>query len=410
MKKIALIHFAYPPNTGGVEVLIKEHALALSDLGYKVSVFAGSGQESNPKVKLTIIPELQSVMSFNPLLQQKILEQGIIDNEYYELVNRLEKLITTALTDQEVIIVHNMLTIVRNLPFISAFKKFVKKNPDKKYIAWTHDHSYINEYKIKDLDTIVKSKEELNLLTTPIPSVYYVAISESFKKPLIKLMNLAQSQVEVIPNGINLERFLEIDEAIWKIISSYRLLESFPVILAPVNILGRKNLEYNLDILFELKKSYKNSLLIITGSTSKHRSTVEYLHLLKLKIIKLKLDNNVLFVSEHFDRYLNESEIHDLYDLADVVFYFSRSENFGLPLLEAFLSRTPIFVSDLEVFHEIGQENINYIDYSKVLAQDAALIIKKFLESDPRVKAHQIARTKYNLKSILQEKLIPQLL
>ena len=49
MKKIALLHYAYPPNIGGVEILIREHAKILSEMGYQVSVITGDGEEKNPK-------------------------------------------------------------------------------------------------------------------------------------------------------------------------------------------------------------------------------------------------------------------------------------------------------------------------------------------------------------------------
>ena len=73
MKKIALIHFAYPPNIGGVESMIKEHAEILSNLNYEITIITGSGEEKDSKIKLVVIPELQSILNFNPFLQEKIL-------------------------------------------------------------------------------------------------------------------------------------------------------------------------------------------------------------------------------------------------------------------------------------------------------------------------------------------------
>jgi len=102
-----------------------------------------------------------------------------------------------------------------------------------------------------------------------------------------------------------------------------------------------------------------------------------------------------------------DSEIHDLYQFSDLVFFFSQSENFGLPLLEAFASKTPIFVSDLKVFKEVAKDLANYIDYKTVPANKASQIIHDFLESNKLIKSNYLTKSQYDLKTILKEKLIP---
>ncbi len=407
MKKIALLHFAYPPNIGGVETMIKEHTEILADSGYDVTVVTGSGEETDHRIKIVVISELQSVLSFNPFLQEKILDKGIIDDEFYKLASTIDQRLEKALEKIDVVIVHNMITIVRNLPFVYAFKNFVKKYPKKKYFGWIHDHSYINEFKIKDLDATVHSKIERELLTTQIKNLTYILISESFREPFIKLMGLHDGETVVIPNGIDIRHFLEIDDLIWEIIEKYNLIKSFPLILSPINILERKNIDYCLDIIYELKKTYPQICYIITGKPSKHRSTVEYYDHLKKKIDDLGLKNNVTFFNDFLNRALMRSEIHDLYQIADMVFFLSKSENFGLPLLEAALTKTAILVSDLKVFREVGGEFVKYVDYKTVSAEKAAELVKNFIEKSLRVKLNYRSRTQYDLKTILKEKFIP---
>ncbi len=409
MKKIALLHFAYPPNIGGVEGMVKEHAEILTNLGYEVTIITGSGEEKDPKIKLVVIPELQSVLSFNPFLQEKILDKGIIDDEFYKLAATIEQGLEKALEKIDVVVVHNMITIVRNLPFVFAFKNFVKKYPKKKYFGWIHDHSYINEFQIKDLDKITNSKFERELLTTPIKNLTYILISESFREPFIKLMGLHDGETTVIPNGIDIRHFLEIDDLIWEIIEKYNLIRHFPLILSPVNILERKNIDYCLEIIAHLKKTYPDIGYIITGKPSQHRSTEEYYDRLKKKVADLGIKDNVIFFNEFLNRALMRTEIHDLYQISDMVFFLSKSENFGLPLLEAALTKTAILVSDLKVFREVGGEFIKYIDYKTVSPAEASEIVKNFVEQSLRVKLHYRSRTQYDLKTILKEKFIPLL-
>ncbi len=406
-KKIAIIHFAYPPNIGGVESMIKEHAEMLTNLNYEITVVTGSGEEKDPRIKLAVIPELQSISNFNPFLQEKILDKSIIDNDFYKLADTIEQHLEKTLEKTDIIVVHNMITIVRNLAFVYAFKNYVKKHLKKKYFGWIHDHSYINEFKIKDLDKVVNSKLEKELLITPIKNLTYILISESFREPFAKLMNLHGGETVVIPNGIDIRHFLEIDDLIWEIIEKYNLIKSLPLILSPVNIMDRKNLEYCLDIVFYLKKDYPNIKYVITGRPSKHHSTLEYYDNLKKKIAHLDLKDNVMFFNDFLDRALIRSEVHDLYQIADIVFFLSKSENFGLPLLEAALTKTPIIVSDLKVFREVGGDTTKYLDYKTISPDKAASEIKFFLNNSLRVKMNYRSRTEYDLKTILMEKFIP---
>ncbi|HEX7542700.1 MAG TPA: glycosyltransferase, partial [Patescibacteria group bacterium] len=147
----------------------------------------------------------------------------------------------------------------------------------------------------------------------------------------------------------------------------------------------------------------------ITGRPSKHHSTLEYYDNLKKKIVQLDLKDNVVFFNDFLDRALIRTEIHDLYQIADIVFFLSKSENFGLPLLEAALTKTPIIVSDLKVFREVGGNFVKYLDYKTILPDKAASEIKYFLENSLRVTMNYRSRTKYDLKTILMEKFIPLL-
>lgn len=407
MKKVALLHYAYPPNIGGVEILMKEHAHILAELGYQVTILTGSGKESHPQITLYQIDKLQSLLNINPKLQEKIIDNKIIDKDFYHLSSDIEKILNHYLTNIDTIIIHNMLTVFRNLPFIYAFHQFAKNNPSKKIIVWVHDHMYIGNEKIKFNQINQSHPLEKQLLTSSIPGAKYIVISQTFKHLLIQVMSIPPDNVIVIPNGIWIKNFLEIEDNIWEATKKHQLLESFPFILSPVNVLERKNLEYSLEIIFHLKKFFPKICYLVSGQPSKHRSTIDYLKKLKDKIAALNLKKQVIFLGEEITVALKDEEIHDLYSLADLIFYFSKSENFGLPILEASLTKTPIFVSNLKVFHEVGNQFINYIDYQTVKPLQAAEIIKKFIEQNPILLANYRSRTQYNLETIIKEKLVP---
>ncbi|EKE15397.1 MAG: glycosyl transferase group 1 [uncultured bacterium] len=410
MKKIALLHYAYPPNIGGVEILLREHAKILVEMGYQVSVITGDGEEKNPKINFVKIPEIQSILKFNPQLYEKIVEKGIVDDEFYSLVKIIQDNLESHLNKQDVIIIHNMLTLIHNLPFVYFLKNYFKKKPNKKLIVWAHDQTYIDgENILKEKQGVNLNPEEKDLLLKPINNAIYVIISETFKELLVKVMDLSKNKTFVVPDGIDLKKFLEIDDSIWKVVKEKQLLSSFPLILSPVNILYRKNLEYCFDVVFQLKKFFPNIRYIISGKVSNHRKNQGYFEGLLTQIDKLNLKENVIFLNDHFDRSLENSEIHDLYDLSDLVLFFSKGENFGLPLLEAALTSTPVFVSNLKVFKEIGGNNLFNIDSNNQTSEQTADYIKNFLETDKIIQLKKTARQKYNLETIIKEKLVPLL-
>lgn len=404
MKKVALIHYAYPPVIGGVEVLMKEHAEVLTQMGYQVTVLAGSGKTHSSNIKVIELPELQSLKNFDAELQNA-LDNNEIPAAYHELVNKIESLLNEYLQEMEVVIVHNMITVKRNLPFIEAFTRFSQKNPSKKIIAYTHDHNYILEEKLNYPEKVIDLEKKL--LTTPIPHATYVTISQTFAKLLTQVIGVPLDKIITIPNGINTFRFLEIDPIIREFITTYDLMNKFPIILSPVNIVERKNLEYAVEILGELKKRYPNLCYIITGQTSKHKDTSSYFDKIKDLIKQKQLDKNTLYFSYIYNRYLHDKEIHDLYTISDAVFYFSKSENFGLPLLEASLSRTPIFSSNLDVFTEVQGDSPFAFDYEKQSPQEVAETVISFLENDIVTKQNYKIRTTYDLKSIVEKHLLP---
>ena len=299
------------------------------------------------------------------------------------------------------------MTLIHNLPFNYYLKDYIKRNPDKKFIFWSHDQTYVEgETILKEKEGVNLNIEEKKLLLEPVKGVLYIAISNTFKELLCQVMQMPKDKVQVIPDGIDLKKFLEIDDSIWKVVKEKQLLSCFPLVLSPVNILYRKNLEFCLDLIFNLKKYFPDIKYIISGQVSAHRKNKSYFEGLIKKINELNLVNNVIFLKDYFNRSLENSEIHDLYQLSDLVFFFSKGENFGLPLIEAAFTKTPAFVSNLNVFKEIGGNNLFNID-DKESPEKASLSIKNFLETDKVIQLKKSVRQKYNLETIIINQLIP---
>jgi mannosylglucosylglycerate synthase len=406
-KKVALVHFAYPPNVGGVEILVKEHADFLISKGFMVKILTGSGKDDQGRIKVVQNDKFASLGEYRPEMQESVLSKGIINDSFMGLAKDIESVLEKELRYVSTLIIHNVMTVHRNLPLNMALREYAKKHKEINILVWVHDHVYINEEKVKeDLGHIYHSPEINKLLTEPIIGAKYIVVSDVLKQVLLKVMKIDPTEVLVIPGGVAIKKTFGIADDLWSWISYKDILNRFPVFISPANILERKNIEYAIDLVYEIKKKHPHTLLIISGKTSVHRNTDEYYSKLKKKVVDLGIKDNVSFISEELHT-LSYSELTILYRLSTAVFYFSKSENFGIPVIEAAVHKTPIFTSDLRVFKEIAGDAIYTIDSNKESPDSAAERVIDLLNSDKVVLLNRVVKEKYHLERILEEKLLP---
>jgi glycosyltransferase involved in cell wall biosynthesis len=408
--KVMLMHYAYPPSMGGVEILLQEQAHILANLRYDVTVLTGSGEDDNPEVKVIAEPKLMSVLQQDPALQKRFVAEGVIDETFLKLSDDIRAILEKHVADQDTVIVHNMATLIHNLPFLKALKAYVADHPEQNIIIWAHDQTFVDEGRIKyDKEGVNLSPEQKDLLLSPIQGVRYVTISRTFRSLFSQIMGIPEKSIVVIPNGINLKRFYALDDESWKVIKQGKMFSAYPLLFSPVNILQRKNVLYCLDIVAALKKSYPNLMYVVTGKPSIHRSIDNHYEELIAKITEHQLEDHVLFLKEKLTGSVSHSLIKALYSLADAVLYFSKQENFGLPILESLLFKTPIFTSHLAVFKEIGEDYLTYIDYTTTSPATVAQLIHERIERDTVGILHAKIRKDYNLERITETLVVPLL-
>jgi glycosyltransferase involved in cell wall biosynthesis len=84
----------------------------------------------------------------------------------------------------------------------------------------------------------------------------------------------------------------------------------------------------------------------------------------------------------HIEPYLSESGLQALYRRAQAVLFPSLMEGFGIPVLEAMASGTPVIASNATSLPEVGGSAANYFNPTDVAAMAAA--IKQVLENPAR--------------------------
>jgi glycosyltransferase involved in cell wall biosynthesis len=90
------------------------------------------------------------------------------------------------------------------------------------------------------------------------------------------------------------------------------------------------------------------------------------------------LQGSVHFLADHAAGFLPDEVIADFYRLADGLLLPSREEGFGIPLVEAGLTRLPVFCADIPSLRALGGEDVAYFSPDAEPAAVALLMLDHF--------------------------------
>ena len=392
---------------GGVESTIYHHARLLFQAGYEVSLVAGRGKAIEDVIPIKLIPEIDSR---HPRVM-KIGEQlanGEVSQDFYHLRDELIVSISASLKHSQVLIVHNAITLHKNLALTAALR-LISEQKQPRMVAWCHDFAWQDSLYTPDLHP----GYPWDLLKTAWEEVDYVAVSDHRGQRLAELLELQDSSIQVIPPGVDIAQFLDLSPLGQEFIDQVQLFDSEPIILLPARITRRKNIEFAIQVTARLREDYPQVALVITGPPGPHNpKNIEYLNSLIELRKNLQLDTNIHFIYE-----LNgENEIFnapdyfisELYRIADLVLFPSLREGFGIPVLEAGLARIPVFASDIPSVRESSSGMINLFDPTDDPNNVAEMIVS-YLNSDPIYLFRKHVLNQYTWQSILKKKIIPLL-
>ena len=122
--KITIIHYSIPPVIGGVEFVIEAHAKLLADKGYYTKILAGRGKSFDPRVKLRIIPEINSLSDWSaPKGKEK---------KWKMLAQKIHNKLALELKGIDICIIHNCMTMPFNMPLVIALHKIIEERKETK--------------------------------------------------------------------------------------------------------------------------------------------------------------------------------------------------------------------------------------------------------------------------------------
>ncbi len=172
-----------------------------------------------------------------------------------------------------------------------------------------------------------------------------IAISEQTKRDIIQFLKVPEEKIRVIYQGCHHAfKDNQSEEFLISIKEKYNLPKRF--ILNVGTIEERKNL------LNTVKAINGTEIpLIVIGKKTKYFNKVQ-------KFLK----KNKLKSQVHFLENVSMEELAAIYKLADIFVYPSIFEGFGIPVIEALFSETPVITSNVSCLPEAGGPDSVYID------------------------------------------------
>ena len=210
-----------------------------------------------------------------------------------------------------------------------------------------------------------------------------VTYSEFMRNNIASWYGVNRDKIAVIPNGVDLKKFCEY--------TSERFLEGDPAILYLGALLNFKSPDLLIHAIAKLRSELPNMKLHLVGPGDKT----------PLELLAKKKD-----VEKHvvFHRYVGSGTVPRYYKSADFCVFPSRRDSFGITLLEAMASGTPVIASNRGGTPEIISSGENGVLFAP---EDADALPKAILalsqDSDLRKRiSHNALKTvtKYSWENI----------
>ena len=215
----------------------------------------------------------------------------IIDHQYAHLVHQVN-------SNKKIITVHDLIPII--------YQKKLKKNP------------YLVKYSLKHLKYFDK----------------VIAVSNNTKRDIIKYTDCPSKKIVVLKSSVDKSfNNKKINKNI--ICQKYKI----PINTKKILIVGSsfyKNHETSLKILENLKKSYKEKIILIKIGN-------------KLAFKTPKNLKKILFEIKDIPR----DKVNEIYKICDILLFPSIYEGYGLPCVEAINTELPIVSSNIKPLKEI---------------------------------------------------------
>ena len=235
--------------------------------------------------------------------------------------------------------------------------------PGIKIVSTIHDITFlkIDNYFTK-FENIKKFIGDIRILITIFISKYLITVSKSTKEDLINRYEYLPYKLKkkilnalIIPNGITKFSLRK------KIFLPKKFPEKFFLYVGDRR--PHKNIEYLIDLIYYIRKELKEEIYLVIAGSKSYKN--EYL---EKKILK-----NKIFIYEYVDP--KDYELSYLYKNCRALFLLSKSEGFGIPVIEAAVYKKKIIANNISSLRETAPINSLFIECQNI-NQDKKKVIE----------------------------------
>jgi glycosyltransferase involved in cell wall biosynthesis len=188
---------------------------------------------------------------------------------------------------------------------------------------------------------------------------HIIAISEQTKTDIIKFFNIEEKKITVCYQSCDKKFEQKISEQEINLVKQkLGLPEQFFLYVG--SITERKNL-LTICKAMQINKDELNIPLVVIGNGKKYKEEVKsFLHQHNLSASVIFLSDNE--IAKALPEYISGDCFPAIYHAATALIYPSLFEGFGIPILEALWSETPVITSNTSCLPEAGGEGSYYVD------------------------------------------------
>jgi glycosyltransferase involved in cell wall biosynthesis len=221
-----------------------------------------------------------------------------------------------------------------------------------------------------------------------------IAISESTKNDIVRFYNIDPAKIEVVYQSCN-PLFFDVEPPVTmeETAGSYALPSQYLLYVGSVE--ERKDLKTLIRAMDLLPKGLKIPLVVI-GRGKK------YMQETKRLVNQLKLDKYVIWIED----LQNNQHLKTIYQNAEIFIYPSKYEGFGLPVIEALLSKTPVITTDSSSLPEAGGPDSFYFKSGNAEELSHGIedvLTNENLRKNMAVKGYEYAIKKFNVKKTTRD-------
>jgi glycosyltransferase involved in cell wall biosynthesis len=233
-----------------------------------------------------------------------------------------------------------------------------------------------------------------------------IAVSNFTKEEIVKYFKISKKKIKVVYNGGVGKEFFEEKTKNKKALDKIGITQ--PYLFYAGTHQPRKDIPTLMKAFFNLKlknDKFKDLKLVIGGKLKAHNydSRIDEL-IVENKNNPLKKD----FLKDLiFTGYLESNDLVKLYREAEVFVFPSLYEGFGLPLVEAMASGTPVVCSNIDCFKEIGGQAVEFYEKANPsdLTNKLTEIINNSIKKEQMTKKGERQAQKYSWEKTANETL-----